>query len=46
MTTLSQRLNGLASLIPTELHKEEVDTENEKSSGSLVGQYGTYVASS
>jgi hypothetical protein len=30
MTVLSQRLNGLASMIPSELKEEEMDTENEK----------------
>jgi hypothetical protein len=30
MTTLLWRLNGLASLIPAELHKGKLDTENEK----------------
>jgi hypothetical protein len=30
MTMLSRRLNGLASLIPTDFHEGDLDTENEK----------------
>jgi hypothetical protein len=49
MTTLSQRLNGLASLIPADLHEGELDTENEdRKINRLLGlrQYGTYYIAS